>query len=90
MTLRLPSTIGTRVKFYRQIQGMTVADLIHASQVSRSAIIMVESDKTHVTVCILHKLAQALGVSCAHLLGEVALLDHSFFTTEDPSYAKHA
>lgn len=61
---------GGRVKMIREQHNMTQADLAGKVGVSRSHIAKIENNDTDGSVAILKKLASALGVSAAELLGE--------------------
>ena len=68
-------TLGERIKSYRVAQGLSQAQLsgicgIPASQISR-----IESDEVPgISAWRLAKIAEALGVTTSHLLGEVPFL----------------
>jgi transcriptional regulator with XRE-family HTH domain len=67
------TTIGQRVAWYRESQGLTQYRLAKLSGLWPSQISRLEAGG----VCSLknlQRLASALGVHCGHLLGEIALL----------------
>ena len=80
----IPTTIGTRLQFYRHVQGLSRFALARLSHLQYSQLYNLEKDKTSCTIPTLQRIAQALGVTCGHLLGEVPLLDNAFpHTPED-------
>lgn len=68
-------TVGKRIKFYRNQRDLSLTDLAELAGVHRNYLSLVERDETQMTIPRLRDVAKALHVSCAHLLGEVGLLD---------------
>lgn len=75
MVVKNPTTLGERVRFYRHSQGLSIQALADTSGLHRNHLSLIEMDQTQMTIPKLRQLATALGVSCAHLLGEVGLLE---------------
>ena len=75
MFVNNPTTLGERVRFYRHRNGLSIQALADASGLHRNHISLIELNQTQMTIPTLRQLASTLGVSCAHLLGEVGLLD---------------
>lgn len=75
-------SLGERLRSYRTLQGLTQSALSEASGVGMSDISRIETEKSpKVAAFTLQKLAKALGVTTAHLLGEVGFLQ-SFDRTD--------
>jgi transcriptional regulator with XRE-family HTH domain len=72
-------SLGARIRTYRQAQRLTQRELAKEVGCYAQDICALETGKVNgVTAKRLHKVAQALGVTTAHLLGEV-----SFFACWD-------
>lgn len=66
----LPDRVGVEVKVARVRAKMTQRELARKSGISETYISEIESGKRNLTVTVIGKLADALGVSRAALLGE--------------------
>jgi transcriptional regulator with XRE-family HTH domain len=64
-----PPSVGTALAALRQSEGLTLDALARQSGVSKSMLSQIERDKTNPTVAVVWRLAQALGVEVAELLG---------------------
>jgi len=62
--------IGERIRYYRTLRGMTYRELAEKCNVSLSLICEVEHGRSSLSVDTLRRVAAALGVSAATLLGE--------------------
>jgi len=68
-------SLGERLKTYRVLQGLTQSALAREAHISPSDISRIENDLSpKVAAFTLLKIARALGVTTAHLLGEVDFL----------------
>ena len=69
-----PQTPGERIKWYRTNQGLSRKHFCELARINARYLFQVENNHVQMTVPKLQKIAQTLGVSCAHLLGEVGLM----------------
>ena len=74
--MKTPQTLGGRVAWYRRNEGLSRAALARLCGLSSSALRRIEADSRSPTVRTLEQIAQALGISSAHLLGEQRLIAH--------------
>lgn len=84
------STTGTRIKFYRTEAGLSMSQLADVAGVSKSYLSNLESrlEDKRPSANVLFKIAEALGVTMADLLGhEVTVADA---TAIDPTLAEFA
>ena len=70
--------LGARLRQLRRAKGMTVEELARAVDVDKAHVSRLENDVKTPSIGMLAQLAQALGVSMGHLLGET--LDKSEIT----------
>lgn len=66
---RTPPGVGAALAALRQSEGLSLDALARQSGVSKSMLSQIERDKTNPTVAVVWRLAQALGVEVAELLG---------------------
>lgn len=66
----LTRRVADTVRVLRKALGYSLDDLAHRSGVSRASLSQIETAKTNPTIAILWKIAAALGVPFATLLGE--------------------
>jgi XRE family transcriptional regulator, regulator of sulfur utilization len=64
-----PPSVGTALAALRQAEGLSLDALARQSGVSKSMLSQIERDRTNPTVAVVWRLAQALGVEVAELLG---------------------
>jgi XRE family transcriptional regulator, regulator of sulfur utilization len=64
-----PPSVGAALAALRQAEGLSLDALARQSGVSKSMLSQIERDKTNPTVAVVWRLAQALGVEVAELLG---------------------
>jgi transcriptional regulator with XRE-family HTH domain len=64
-----PPSVGAALSALRQAEGLSLDALARQSGVSKSMLSQIERDKTNPTVAVVWRLAQALGVEVAELLG---------------------
>ena len=64
-----PPSVGAALSALRQSEGLSLDALARQSGVSKSMLSQIERDKTNPTVAVVWRLAQALGVEVAELLG---------------------
>ncbi len=62
--------IGEKVKFYREQQNITQAQLAEEVDVDRSNISKIETGESSGSLPLLFRIADALGVTVAELLGD--------------------
>lgn len=68
--------IGDNIKKYREIRGLTLPDLATKAGVSKAFLWEIESGKSKRPGAeVLFKIAEALGVTIAHLMGKEAAHD---------------
>jgi len=67
---RIRSTVGRRIKEYREKQGIALADLAKRAGISRSYLYQIESGESSPTAGILKSIATKLGVRVSDLLDE--------------------
>ena len=75
--LEIPATFPARLRFYRQAQGLSLIALSRATKISPGELRHMESGRyaKGPRLTNLLALADALGVTTAHLSGEVPLLE---------------
>ena len=73
--MQIPSSLAGRLAWYRRAQGLSQRELAKRVGISKATILNIEHGKTGMRVDTMQKLAKALGITCAHLLGEIGLLD---------------
>lgn len=70
-------TLGERIRAYRTAQGFTQAQLAQLAEIQQAEISRIEADaypRRGIGAKRLQRLANALGVTSSHLLGEVPFL----------------
>ena len=67
-----PPSVGTALAALRQSEGLSLDALARQSGVSKSMLSQIERNRTNPTVAVVWRLAQALGVEVAELLGNVS------------------
>lgn len=72
------STVGRRIREYREEQGIGLADLARRAGISRSYLYQIESGDSSPTAGVLRSIATKLGVTVSHLVDE----DYTFPTPE--------
>lgn len=77
-----PDTLGLRLRLYRTMRGLSRRQLGQLSGLHHQTIGFIESDERDPTTRTLRSLAEALGITCAQLLGEQALFDDSTANNE--------
>ncbi len=70
-----PATVGSRVAFYRGAQGLNRVQCAKLIGISATHLVNIEHDLVDIRLSTLKAIAEALGVSQAHLLGELPLLE---------------
>lgn len=68
-TMTPPPSVGAALAALRQGEGLSLDALARQSGVSKSMLSQIERDRTNPTVAVVWRLAQALGVEVAELLG---------------------
>jgi len=81
--MNAPQTLGERLGWYRRAQGLSRPRLASLTGLHYQTITQIELENCNITVSTLQKLAQALGVSCGHLLGERAPFEDLFTSGSD-------
>ena len=69
-----PQTLGERIQYYRTSQGLTQPALARQAGITAPFLSLVETGNKHPSIETLMALAKILGVTSAHILGEVELL----------------
>lgn len=81
MIIMSPQKTGERIAWYRRSEGLSQRGLAAKAGIHPQTLGNIERGRTEIAVSTLQSLAKALGVTCAHLLGEVDLLDGFIETT---------
>lgn len=82
-----PQSLGKRIGWYRRAEGMSRRRLAALAGIHIQTLARLESDEdANAQARTLHNIASALGVTSAHLLGEVGLLDGIDARVKDTSY----
>jgi len=68
--MNVETLIANRIRALRKTRGYTLGQVADRSGVSRSMISLIERDETSPTAAVLHKLADALGVTLASLFSD--------------------
>ncbi|MDR0829077.1 MAG: helix-turn-helix domain-containing protein [Prevotellaceae bacterium] len=70
-------SIGSKIRKYRHIKGLSQSDLAFNAEISQSEISSLESDKTIPNSIILNKIAHALGIDINDLLVDESIVQNN-------------